>query len=179
MYMSIARVTHLYSGAMRMRSIEFQLVPHPAARLAGCATPVMDILVDDIRFVELVRMAELPYAEAEQTERAGEFSPGSAPLLAGDYMSLSSAFGWPSQHFLGSPRTLPWGGEEGETMLLGCTCGIDECWALMARITVTPQTVTWSAFRNNCRDWDLSAMGDFVFSRPQYERSLRKATLQS
>ncbi|MEV8097735.1 hypothetical protein [Kitasatospora sp. NPDC085879] len=164
---------------MRMRSIEFHLVPHPAARHVESTAPIVDILVDGVRLVELARTAELPFAEAEQLERAEEFSPDAAPLLAGDYMPLSSAFGWPRRHFLGEPRTLPWGGEEGEVMLLGCTCGIDECWALMARITVAPQTVTWSAFRNNCRDWDLSSMGSFVFARQQYEGSLREAALHS
>ncbi|MFE0508581.1 hypothetical protein [Streptomyces sp. NPDC058964] len=162
-----------------MRSIDFRLAPYPAVWLEGGTTQVVDILVDNVRLVELVRMAELPYAQAEQIERAEEFYPDTFPLLAGDYMPLAPVFGWPSRHFLGEPRVLPWGGEEGETMLLGCTCGIEECWALMARVTVTPETVTWSEFRNNCRDWDLSAIGSFAFSRRQYEDSLRKGATQA
>ncbi|MER6943011.1 hypothetical protein ABT294_03205 [Nonomuraea sp. NPDC000554] len=60
-----------------------------------------------------------------------------------------------------------------ETMLLGCTCGIAECWALLAKIELTDSVVRWSGFRNNHRDWDLSLLGPFVFSRRQYERALR------
>ncbi|MDQ0985495.1 hypothetical protein [Streptomyces sp. V2I9] len=156
-----------------MHAIEFRRTSHPAVRPEGGAAPVVGILVDGVPLVELVRAVELPYAQAEQRRRADEGLPGTAPLLAGDYTTLGPAYDWPSRHFLGEPRNLPWGGEEGETMVLGCPCGIDECWALMARITVTPRTVTWSAFRNNCCDWDLSALGSFVFSRRQYEDSLR------
>jgi hypothetical protein len=47
----------------------------------------------------------------------------------------------------------------------------------MARITMTPRTVTWSDFRTTFRDWDLGALGSFTFSRPQYEKSLRTAAV--
>lgn len=68
---------------------------------------------------------------------------------------------------------LPYAREE-QLELLGCTCGIAECWALLARIEVTEAEVRWSGFRNNSRDWDLSpALGPFVFARRQYEESLR------
>ncbi|MEU9336557.1 hypothetical protein AB0D49_25860 [Streptomyces sp. NPDC048290] len=174
-----------------MRSINFQVTYHyPAPRFEGSVTPAtvsqeirthskgpgfLNITVDGIPLIELVRRVELPYAQAEQEHLAKESPSEPAPVLAGDYMPLSAGFGWPNRHFLGESKSLPRGGKEGETTLLECTCGMDDCSALMARITVTSQTVTWSAFRNTFRDWDLSALGSFTFSRPQYEESLRTA----
>ncbi|MEW1547809.1 hypothetical protein [Streptomyces tsukubensis] len=173
-----------------MQSIDFQ-VPHLSThRLEASAILVtasketrahghpglLNIEVDGVPLIEMVRRVELPYAQAEQEQLAKESPSEPAPLLAGDYMPLSAGFGWPDRHFLGEPKSLPRGGKEGETVLLECACGMDDCSALMTRITVTAQTVTWSAFRNTFRDWDLSALGTFTFSRPQYEESLRTAT---
>jgi hypothetical protein len=136
---------------------------------------VIDVLIDGTRLLDLVREAELPYALEEQREREAEFAPGPAPLLAGDYMCLPSSYGWPSRHFLGEPEERPWFcRDDGETVLLICTCGDEGCWALTARIEVEETAVRWSGFRNNHRDWDLSALGRFTFSRPLYEQALRR-----
>jgi hypothetical protein len=132
------------------------------------------ILIDGVPLLDLVREAELPYARHEQLERAEEFAPEPAPLLAGDYNYLGRWTCWPTRHYLGEPEEVAYNQEDDETMLLGCTCGIAECWALLARIEVTDTTVRWSAFRNNAREWDLSAaLGPFVFARQQYEEALR------
>ncbi|WP_329518794.1 hypothetical protein [Spirillospora sp. NBC_01491] len=141
-----------------MNTIEFRVVPHQGV-------DVIDVVVDGAHLLDLVREAELPHARQEQRERAAEFAPDPAPLLAGDYTCLSRGYGWPDQHLLtDSP----------ETMLLTCTCGIDECWPLMARVQVTGSLVRWSEFHNPYRDWDLSGVGPFTFSRTRYERALRR-----
>ncbi len=159
-----------------MNSIEFRVSAHPASPTSDAWSNV-DIVVDGVPLIDLVREQELPHAAAEETERADEFPdypPGRLTQeLAGDYVSLPAKFYWPSRHFLDEPLELPHGGDDGETMLLGCTCGINDCWALLTTITLTEQTVTWSGFRNNSRDWDLSGLGPFVFGRSQYESSLR------
>jgi hypothetical protein len=161
-----------------MNTIEFRVVLLQVAREPG-TWPVVDIAVDGVPLIERVRELELPYAQAEAIERAEEFAdfpPGTlAQELAGDYMPLSTNFAWPSRHFLGEPVELPRGGDAGETMVLACTCGINDCWALLTRVVLTEQTVTWSGFRNNSRDWDLSRLGPFVFDRSQYEDSLRSS----
>lgn len=144
-----------------MRSIEFR---------------GLDILVDGVYLRDLVREVELPHALSEEEERRAEApDEETPPLLAGDYISLPPSFGWPSRHFLGEPDYVAYGQRDDETMIFCCTCGDDGCWALMAKIEVTDQTVRWSGFRNNRRDWDLSALGPFIFSRPDYERSLQMA----
>lgn len=150
-----------------LRQIEFRGVGHD----------LLEILVDGVPLLDLVREAELPYAREEQLERAAEFAPDPAPLLAGDYTYFSVRLcGWPSRHYLGEPADVAFNQEADEIMLLGCTCGVAECWALLARVELTDTLVRWSGFRNNHRDWELSGrLGPFVFSRRQYEQALREA----
>ncbi len=54
------------------------------------------ILIDGVPLLDLVREAELPYALHEQLERAEEFAPEPAPLLAGDYSYLGRWTCWPA-----------------------------------------------------------------------------------
>lgn len=152
-----------------MHTIEFRLRrPH--------RFHVIDIVVDGTGLLDLVREAELPYAVEEQRESAADFAPDPVPLLAGAY-ALPRADGraWPSRHLLGEPvdgATDVW--RDDETLLLTCPCGVDECWALVARVEVEDAVVRWSDFRNVRRDdWDLTGLGPFVFARRQYEASLR------
>ncbi|MGW6872201.1 hypothetical protein ACWGHA_07675 [Streptomyces xanthophaeus] len=64
----------------------------------------------------------------------------------------------------------------GSTVVLGCTCGVWECWPLFARIAATPEAVTWSGFRQpHRRAWGELAMGPYVFPRPAYEDALANA----
>ncbi|MEV4170636.1 hypothetical protein [Nonomuraea sp. NPDC049709] len=138
------------------------------------------ILIDGVPFLDLVREAELPYARYEQLERAEESALEPAPLLAGEYSYFMERWtGWPTRHYLGEPVEVAYNQEDDETMLLGCNCGIAECWALLARIDVTDTEVRWSRFRNNHRDWELSrTLGPFVFSRQQYEQALHATVYQ-
>ena len=57
--------------------------------------------------------------------------------------------------------------------VLGCSCGVWECWPLEARIALTPTTVTWSSFRQPFRkQWGDLPIGPFVFDRDAYETAL-------
>ncbi|MGV9556383.1 hypothetical protein [Streptomyces sp. NPDC003522] len=67
-------------------------------------------------------------------------------------------------HFRAAGDTVP---------LLGCSCGVWGCWPLMARIALTPTTVTWSSFRQPYREqWGELAMGPYEFPRDAYEAAL-------
>ncbi|WP_340684535.1 hypothetical protein LCL61_39955 [Amycolatopsis coloradensis] len=138
-----------------MRSIEFRgISTRPAERETS-----LQFVIDGVSFLELVREAELPGALAEQ--------------LAADYAPSTSLS---AEHLLGgAPDRVPHGVEDDEHLLLGCTCGIDDCWALVARIVADDDTVTWSDLRNAYQDWDYRSIGDLTFSRQDYERSLRAA----
>ena len=64
------------------------------------------------------------------------------------------------------------------TPVLGCTCGIWECWPLEARIEVTETTVKWSSFRQPHRpQWGELAMGPYEFGREAYEAALAGAVV--
>ncbi|MCX4764180.1 hypothetical protein OG562_25120 [Streptomyces sp. NBC_01275] len=72
-------------------------------------------------------------------------------------------------HFLASATAVP---------VLGCTCGVWECWPLTADITPTPATITWSSFRQPHRaQWGELPIGPFVFDRTAYEAALRSPTV--
>jgi hypothetical protein len=146
--------------AARMREIEFRI---ETEELGEDLDEVVGIYVDGIRLQELVRVVELPFAEDE-----------GHPDLAGGYVGLliGRDLRWPRRHFLGEPVMAL----KGRTYLLGCVCGFAECWPLVARVTVTDTTVTWSDWMNGYRDWDLSALGDFVFDRGSYEEALVRMT---
>lgn len=59
----------------------------------------------------------------------------------------------------------------GKATVLGCTCGIIECWFMQVRITLNKSTVQWSEFGQFHRDWQLD-LGLFTFDREQYEAEL-------
>lgn len=62
------------------------------------------------------------------------------------------------------------------TPLLGCPCGIWGCWPLMARVTATPTTITWSSFRQPYREeWGELRIGPFTFDRTAFEAALLDA----
>lgn len=134
---------------------------------------MLDYLVDGVSFLELVRSAELPDARAEAKANTVESGMCPAPLLAGTYVH---AWGLSAEHLLGGePDEVPHGAEEGESMLLACACDCFGCWALMARIIVGEDTVTWSNLRNTRRDWNYDLLGNLTFPRRQYESSLHAA----
>jgi hypothetical protein len=67
----------------------------------------------------------------------------------------------------------------GSVWLLGCACGEAGCWPLKARVSVRPDTVTWTDFSQPYRDgWDYSDLGPFVFERDQYEQAVRSAVAE-
>jgi hypothetical protein len=109
-------------------------------------------------------VAELPSAEAdEEDEIAGNY----IGLVAG-YMRIDLA-----GQFLGGQGTPMFEDSNEKTALLGCGCGDVGCSPLMARITVTDETVTWSDFEQPTRPhWEYDGFGPFIFDRGQYERAL-------
>jgi hypothetical protein len=113
---------------------------------------------------ELVREVELPAARAEGDE---ELAGGYVGLVPG-YVRVDLA-----SQFLGGGGARLYEGEDEKTQLLGCGCGEVGCSPLLARVTVTEDTVTWDEFEQPARpDWDYEALGPFTFERAQYERAL-------
>ncbi|MQM25532.1 hypothetical protein [Glycomyces albidus] len=151
-----------------MNRIEFALVPAKAADVPTLSEDgqSLAIAVDGTPLIDLARRAELDDARAD-----------GQPQLAGGYANLLylDRICWPSRHFLDQPA-LVWFGD-GDTVVAGCTCGDYGCWPLCVQIEVTHEHVVWRDFRNGHRtNWDLSALGPFVFDRTEYEAALRRAT---
>lgn len=109
---------------------------------------------------EWARDVELPFAKA-----AGNSA------LAGSYHGLTlDDVDRDRRHFLGSPVATH--GDNADTILLGCVCGIPDCWPLTANVAVTETEVVWDHFRTGHSDWDLGYLGPFAFDRDQYEAAL-------
>ena len=122
------------------------------------------IEVNGVELPELVREAELPSARSnDEEDMAGNY----IGLVAG-YMRIDLA-----GQFLGGQGTPMFDGSQEKTQLLGCGCGEVGCSPLMARVTVTDETVTWEEFEQPTRpDWDYEDFGPFTFDRAQYEQAL-------
>ena len=94
------------------------------------------------------------------------------PELAGRYAGLNDdRVCWPSRHYLGEPVLSCFG--DGDTVLLGCICGVWDCWPFTAVVTLEREAVVWSGYRHGHRDWDYSQLWDLVFDRAQYEEAVR------
>jgi hypothetical protein len=145
----------------------------------------VEIRINDVPLIEIVREVEFPFACAEWDERTakGEKADdiGERGWLAGNYLYLPpSQVLPPSRNFFGEPyangfRTDPDDPVNTKSLLLSCTCGITDCWFLLATITVRSDTMTWSDFQQFHRDWEYKTLR-FVFDRTQYAAAFENAT---
>ena len=117
----------------------------------------LHILINGQSLIDLVRPVERPFAELE-----------GKPDLAGQYGWLSDV-DCEIQHL-----------KIEECMVMGCNCGIPDCWPLTTQVSLDEDIVCWSGFRNchraegHTHAWDHSALGPFTFDRQQYETAVRE-----
>jgi len=116
----------------------------------------LEFLINGRSLLELVREHERPLAAAD-----------GQPGLEGTYEPLS---------FRRAPRDLLYGDPsfqyargDGRTTLIGCGCGVVECWPLVARIDVTSDEVVWHRFAQPFRRWSYDTFGPFRFERVRYD----------
>ncbi|MGP3976186.1 hypothetical protein ACTWQF_19720 [Streptomyces sp. 8N114] len=156
-----------------MQQIEFLNYPSSAPASQGPEESVYGFRIDgtDLR----VSVAEA--TRALWAQEGHEQTPAEQEeflLTQHDGLSLSE-IGDPVRHFLGDPAPEFADSASGSTVVLGCSCGIWGCWPLMARITTTAGTVTWSAFRQPFRkQWGEFAIGPYVFDRAAYKTALTR-----
>jgi hypothetical protein len=131
-----------------------------------------DIYINGKFFVDIIREIEEPVFVRENLQRDAE-----SQLIAGDYLSLPASLTYlPCRNLLDEPDEFAFVTEPddihfGKSTLLGCTCGILECWFLVAKISLTETTVTWSNFGQFHLDYEYE-IEPFVFDRKQYENEL-------
>jgi len=143
--------------------------PYRQARIAINGQPL----------IELVRVAEEPWARAEYQERLPEFdNPEEFRFEPGDYHYLTAArLLLPSRELLDRPRDPgfvlgPDNPCRGKATVLGCTCGIVECWFVQVRVQLLAEVVIWSDFGQFHRPLWQYDLGPFTFDRRQYEAQL-------
>ncbi|WP_143874216.1 hypothetical protein [Nostoc sp. 'Peltigera malacea cyanobiont' DB3992] len=61
--------------------------------------------------------------------------------------------------------------QAGRAIVLGCTCGVIECWIIQVRITLNESSVEWADFGQFNPDWQYN-LGPFKFDRKQYVSEL-------
>jgi hypothetical protein len=143
----------------------------------GFSFPVINIYINGRNLIDLV--SEI---ENQQRGRINENSPRSSYI--GFEVSRFDRF---RNEMLGIKR-LP------VSILLTCTCTIEMCNCLMAKIAVEAQSVTWSELKSplpgeqlpapfmeelqklGFQPVDYSELGPFVFDRIQYLSALDKVT---
>lgn len=144
----------------------------------------IEMLINGVPLIELVREVELPYAEEEFDQRTADGEGiddlGSRGALAGDYHYLPPSIALPpSQNFFGEPYNHGLLTESDDpvnlkSVILSCTCGVTECWFLMANITLKEKLVVWDNFQQFHRDWAYT-LGPLVFDREQYTAAFNAA----
>ena len=119
-------------------------------------TMTWQILINDIDLISLVKIVEQPMAAANnEVGIAGSY----APLTLDD---------------LYDEIKIDCDVETKEITLLGCPCGIVDCWPLCAHMEQSEDTIMWYGFSNPHRKWDYSNFGPFVFDKREYEDLLDK-----
>ncbi len=137
-----------------------------------------EVWINDRPLLELVRAAEEPWARAENAERTPDPDTFSGPVTPGAYLyPAACSVLLPSREWLGDPPDPGFvldadDPRRGKAMVLGCTCGISECWFVQARIEVGPDVVRWSDFGQFHRPEWVYGLGPFTFDRRQYEAQL-------
>ncbi len=141
------------------------------------------ILINGVPLLEMVREAEESLVRAEHEERIarGEDTEGYR-ILAGDYhYAPHSMILLPSRNLLDEPYRpgfvlKPDDPRIGKATVLGCTCGVMDCWLLQVRVTLSRSSVRWSEFGQFHRPRWKYNIGPFLFDRGQYESELARGT---
>ena len=109
----------------------------------------VEIYINGENLREKVCKQELPFAEQEGNPGIA----GHAPITPRElYQSLHDDYA-----------------EEECVSILGCCCGVVDCWPLDVAIEVGKNVVTWYGFNMYHRkNWDYSSLGSFVFDKQQY-----------
>jgi len=128
-----------------MNTIELRL--EPGTTPGG---PVVHIRIDGRDLIDRIRAIELPQATGD-----------GQPELAGSYGYLEPG-DWPDVRE----------GKEELVTVLGCDCGVVECWPLRARMRRRGGVVVWSHFQQPNRGWTYERLGPFTFREAEYDRAV-------
>lgn len=128
---------------------------------------VLEARLDGTSLLDLVREWELEHVPEQEKEIAG----GYAGLQRWNADNLYEWLNEPVPGYEYPEDT------ERKATLLGCSCGVLDCWPLEVSVTITEQNVIWSDFLQPFRrkSWSYDGFGPFTFHRAQYEAEVRRA----
>lgn len=121
------------------------------------------ILINGIDLIEHLRKHELPYAILEGNKAIAGVYQGIDPLRL--YQRL--AYGLDKN-------------EKGKITILGCICGVEECWPMKIRTIDSGEKIIWKDFEQPDRNadsedfWDYSRFGEFTFNKKDYDKALNE-----
>ena len=138
---------------MPLNRITFTVDPGPDwSPISRALTP----WVDGERFADLIGEFE---QQAGYDDPAGGYD--GIECFADDLSSAVSCY------------VAPASGTSRPTVLLGCNCGITDCWPLRATIQTFDTIVVWREFHQPFRRRrDYTELGSFTFARADYEAAL-------
>jgi len=159
----------------------FELLIDPASAIrwpGGGGFKPVEVRINGRPLLDLIREAEEPRARAENATDPADPDTLSGSVVPGAYLYPGArTVLLPSREWLGSPAAPGFVLDAGDprrdkAMVLGCTCGISECWFVQARIDVGLDHVRWSEFGQFHRPHWRYDLGPFTFDRAQYEAQL-------
>ena len=116
-------------------------------------TPTVEIYINNESLRGLVHYVELPFVEAE----------GKLGISGHATITPSELYNSLHDDYL----------EYDYVPILGCGCGIVDCWPLEVAIDVGEKVVTWYGFNMEHREnWDYSKLGSFVFDKKHYFKAV-------
>lgn len=129
----------------------------------------LQILIDGVSFLDLVREVELPYATQSGT-----------PELAGKYIWMR-----PYHWALDALSAVALAEGYGKRLIfLQCDCEELGCWPLQGDISLQDGMVVWDGFENYHRGpdapsghWRHDLLGPFVFDLEQYQAKVAKVEI--
>jgi hypothetical protein len=119
---------------------------------------VVQILINGKNLIDLLKKHELFFARLE-----GE------PDIAGKYEGLGpkEIYDNLTKHF-----------KKAKVALLGCDCGITECWPFLAEVEEKPDFIVWKNFEQPYRKddfiWDYRELGPFYFQKDLYKKEVQE-----
>lgn len=126
---------------------------------------ILGIFINGTHFIQMLQQYE--------TQFESEIAGGYEGLTVDSFSSLE-------RHFLGQLDENDYYFRDGKIQLLGCNCGIPECWPMLVHITALENTVIWSDFEQPYRSidspggyWDYSKFKPLQFDREQYTNELQ------
>lgn len=171
--LSLAQIENMARSRPVSQRDKIRLTDTPGRLTSG-------IEINGVDLLSWVREAEMPFGIREAQARRESGGDAEPEHFAGAYVGLGvAAFRWPSRVLLDAPQghaghfvIAPADPRRQKATVLGCPCGILECWFFLVRISILDDLIVWSEFECFHRsDWCLN-LGPFIFEREGYLAAL-------